>query len=306
MGSSIIRRVVSAALRRFSPDLYQTLKIGQYARTWVLPRPTTSQDSYLPSEMLGLNGIPMDLAAQLQRLGRWEGERYQTLFRRLREDAAINKGVCGQAYGTEALHNGYYPTPDAEIYAAMILDLKPSIIVEVGSGFSTLIARHAIAFGNLKTRLTVIDPNPRTDVGPAADEIVRRTVEESDLEQREWPPGSLLFIDSTHICRTRGDLPLLFCKVLPKLPVGTVVHAHDIFLPYDYPTKYDPLCYTEQYMLHCMLCGSARYRTLFATHHLSRAHPQAMQRVFGPRVGSDPLFNGGSYWLQVVPNEARP
>jgi hypothetical protein len=79
-----------------------------------------------------------------------------------------------------------------------------------------------------------------------------------------------------------------------------LVHVHDIFLPYDYPTNYDDLCYTEQYLLHCVLSGSRRYRTTFATHYLSRNEPDAMRKTFGARAGNDPIFSGASYWFKVI------
>jgi hypothetical protein len=66
--------------------------------------------------------------------------------------------------------DGFYPTPDAEIYAAMILDIGPLQIVEVGSGYSTLIARRAIQYATLPTKLAVIDPSPRTEIGELAPE----------------------------------------------------------------------------------------------------------------------------------------
>ena len=222
------------------------------------------------------------------------------MFRKLREDADINTGLNGQSFGTAALHNGYYPTPDAEIYAAMILDIRPKHVIEVGSGFSTLVARHAIRFGNVGSKLTVIDPEPRTNVGAAADEVIRAYVEDTDLAGRVWDPSTILFIDSSHICRSRGDVPLLFCKVLPKLPAGLVVHIHDIFIPYEYPTNYDELCYTEQHLLHCLLSGSPCYRTLLSTHNLSRNHASQMQQVFGEKVGRDSIFSGASYWIEVT------
>jgi hypothetical protein len=79
-----------------------------------------------------------------------------------------------------------------------------------------------------------------------------------------------------------------------------LVHVHDIFIPYEYPTNYDELCYTEQYLLHCLLSGSSRYQTLLSTHYLSRNYHAQMQQTFGEKVGRDPLFSGASYWFQVV------
>ena len=185
----------------------------------------------------------------------------------------------------------------------MIMDRKPPTLIEVGSGFSTLIARKAVSFAQTKTRIVVYDPYPRTDVKPAADELHLAPVEQSDLAQRRWQAGDLLFIDSSHICRTRGDLPYLFCNVIPSLPAGVLVHVHDIFLPYDYPNLYDQWCHTEQYLLACMLAHSTRYQVVLATHWLSREHPAAMNAAFGPLAGvpsSAPHHLGCSFWFEVV------
>ncbi len=296
----LLRRTAKVMARRLLPDVYSDLEFGQYARAWIEPKKSDANDYYAPSILLGHEGIDLRVTEQLERVGVWSGERYQALFGELRRDPAINTGALGEKAGVAELHNGFYPTPDAEIYAAMIVDLKPRQIVEVGCGYSTLIARRAIQYAALPTKLTVIDPAPRTEVGSAADEIVRNNVEDSALDHRVWAPNDILFIDSSHICRSRGDVPFLFCQILPKLPVGVFVHVHDIFIPYDYPTNYDARCYTEQYLLHCILSGSSRYSTVLSTHHLSRSHPRPMQQVFSSKVGASQLYNGASYWFQVV------
>jgi Methyltransferase domain len=200
---------------------------------------------------------------------------------------------------TTCLHNGWYPTPDAEIYASMICDFRPDRIVEVGSGFSTLIARRALEYADLATRLTVIDPEPRTDIERTADRAIYKRVEDIKLDQLELTPRSLLFIDSSHITRPRGDVPYLYCEVLPQLPAGALVHIHDIFIPFDYPSCYDHLCWTEQYVLQAMLGNSGRYHTLFATQYMTREHTSETQRTFGPQVGADNLFFGASFWIQI-------
>jgi hypothetical protein len=244
----------------------------------------------------------LQVTEQLVRLDGWRRERYQALFSELRQDPAINNPPVwlGESVGLGELHNGFFPTPDAEIYAAMILDIGPQQIVEVGSGYSTLIARRAIRYAGLPTKLTVIDPLPRTEIGSAADEIVNIYAEDGGLDHCNWAANDILFVDSSHICRSRGDVSFLFCQVIPKLPAGVFVHVHDIFIPYDYPTNYDDRCYTEQYLLHCLLSGSSRYLTILSTHYLSRNHPQPMQQVFSPKVGASQLYNGASYWFKVV------
>jgi Methyltransferase domain len=293
-------RIATALLRaacRLAPDLTQIIRAGRYAQEWVVPRPVFPDTDYLPRFKIGNEGFSLNIPDQLRRLQTWRQDRYQNLFRIIREDPKIN---LIKTTTSGVLHNRYYPTPDAEIYAAMVLDRKPDRIVEVGSGYSTLIARSAIQYSESRTKLIIIDPAPRTSVSGAADEIIPKFVEDSGLENRVWGANDLLFIDSSHVCRSRGDLPLLFCKILPRLPGGALVHFHDIFLPYEYPTNYDDRCYNEQYLLHCLLSGGSRYETLFSTHHLSREQPEEMQGVFGPLVGADPEYNGASNWLGVT------
>ena len=103
----------------------------------MLPPTTGTNEYFVPSHLLGHAGFDLYVEDQLARISRWTDPRYQQLFRTLREDSGINTGLNGQSFGTTALHNGYYPTPDAEIYAAMILDIRPKHVIEVGSGFST-------------------------------------------------------------------------------------------------------------------------------------------------------------------------
>jgi hypothetical protein len=278
----------------------QDAALFDYLRGCVLPRAASTHDNYVPSRWIGKFGIELHEAEQLARIESWRGPSYQELYRRLRNDERINCPFAGKSYlGGTCLHNGWYPTPDAEIYASMICDYRPDQIVEVGSGYSTLIARQALEYARLEARLTVIDPSPRTDVEHAADRVIYERVEDARLEQLELTEHSLLFVDSSHITRVRGDVPYLYCEVLPQLPVGMVVHFHDIFIPYDYPSCYDQLCWTEQYLLQCSLAHSARYRTLLSTQYLSRHHADRMQLTFGPEVGTDNLFYGASYWIQV-------
>ncbi len=276
----------------------QDQQLVNYIRNAVMP-PKVPAD-YDPRGWVGAHGIDLHEADQLARIARWQAEPYQQLFRELRSDPKINCGFAGQNYlGGTCLHIGWYPTPDAEIYAAMIHDFQPDQIVEVGSGFSTLIARRALDFVGSPAPLTVIDPQPRTDVRQAAKRVVLERVEDCDWRELQLTERSLLFIDSSHITRPRGDVPYLYCQVLPQLPRGTVVHVHDVFIPYDYPTCYDALCWTEQYVLHALLGNNARYRTLLATSYLCNDHAAEMQATFGPQVGAVNIFFGASYWMQI-------
>lgn len=291
----------ASGLTRIFPRLRSDRELAQYLREHVQPIAPAVADETLnkPLTLLDPPAIDFRLDAQLALLSSFRSERHQGLFRELRDDRVINRF----GHGTPGVSNTYCNTPDAEIYAAMIMDRNPPSLVEIGSGFSTLIARKAVSFAGSETKIAVYDPYPRTDVKDAADELNLVPVERSSLVTRAWSAKDLLFIDSSHICRTRGDLPFLFCNVIPSLPAGVLVHVHDIFLPYDYPNLYDQWCHTEQYLLACMLAHSRRYRVVLATHWLSRTQPEVMNATFGPLAGtpsSAPHHLGCSFWFEVV------
>ena len=109
--------------------------------------------------------------------------------------------------------------------------------------------------------------------------------------------GDLLFIDSSHVLRAGGDLPYLFGEVVPSLPVGVLVHVHDIYLPFAYPSRFAKAMWTEQYVLQAMLAHTPRYQVVFASHMMGRDHTEAMRQAFGPYVGSNPKAYGQSFWF---------
>ncbi len=240
----------------------------------------------------------MNTGAQLALLEELGHDEYRGLYEVLRSDERINTGFDGADYSRQGLiHNGYFPTPDAEIYGAMILRHRPSRIIEVGGGFSTAVARAAITYAGLDTRLHVIDPEPRRPVEALADEVERSRVELSSLREEVVDEGSLLFIDSSHRTVRGEDGPFLYCWLLPNLCPGVLVHVHDIFLPYEYPDVYVELGWTEQHLLTALLANSGKFEVALAAHYLARDHRPRVQSVLGPRVGSD-LFGGASFWMR--------
>ena len=289
------RRVLGAA-RRVSPR-WESLLLMRGPLGDVLPPDleTLDRDSGLPARALALPGIDLRQPEQLERLAVW-GKSHDPLFAELRADPALNPRGGSRPY----VDNAFYGTPDAEVYAAMIADIQPDAIVEIGAGYSTVIARRTIDRLGLSTRLLVVDPEPRTDVAPHADEVIGAAVEEVDPEQLALGARSILFIDSSHVVRARGDVPHLFNDVVPALPAGAVVHVHDVFVPYDYPDSYRARLYSEQYVLQALLSDSPRYRVLFATHMMCRREAEAMRRAFGAEVARDPALYGVSLWFEVV------
>ncbi len=193
----------------------------------------------------------------------------QDLDRLMTEGSA----VTGYAPG-----NGYFDTPDAEALYLTYRQRRPRRIVEVGCGNSTRIARQAILDGGWQADLTAIDPWPRADIAHVVDRFEQATLESVDPAIFDaLKAGDMLFIDSSHQVRMSNDVAHLFCRIIPALASGVVIHVHDVFLPYEYPKRffYDCPSWGEQYVLHALLQGGG-YEILWPGYYLQRARPDAV------------------------------
>ncbi len=120
-------------------------------------------------------------------------------------------------------------------------------IVEIGSGHSTRFVARAVRDGDLATRLTAIDPQPRAALSGLAIERVPATVQEAGLAPfSSLTAADAVVIDSSHILMPGTDVDFLVSSVLPALPSGIHIHIHDIFLPSGYPADWLWRGYNEQ------------------------------------------------------------
>lgn len=193
-------------------------------------------------------------------------------------------------------NNGYYDSPDADALYLMIRGFQPKRVIEVGCGNSTRVTRQAIIDGGLDTTITAIDPYPRADIAHVVDQFEQKRLEEVDpaiFEQLE--ARDVLFIDSSHVVRMSNDVAHLFCRIIPALKPGVVIHVHDVFLPYEYPKRffYDCPGWGEQYMLHALL-QSGFYSMLWPGYYLQQERPDAVEAL--------PFLKDGraqSIWVQL-------
>jgi len=195
--------------------------------------------------------------------------------------------------------NGYYDSPDADALYLMIRRFQPKRVIEVGCGNSTRVTRQAIIDGGLQTTITAIDPYPRADIAHVVDTFEQKRLEEVDpalFDQLE--AGDVLFIDSSHVVRMSNDVAHLFCRIIPTLKPGVVIHVHDVFLPFEYPKRffYDCPGWGEQYMLHAMLQSGA-FSMLWPGYFLQQTRPDAVEAL--------PFLKDGraqSIWVQIKEN----
>lgn len=200
------------------------------------------------------------------------------------------------------LDNAWYGPMDAHVLHAMLRWSPPRRVLELGSGFSTLIIDHALGVnsGTNEYSHEVIDPFPSPLLRSVRGRV--RVREESAAAVQpgvfeELQRGDLLFVDTSHVVRPGGEVVRLVLEVLPTLAPGVVVHFHDIFAPYVYPRVfYDrfDVHWQEQYLLQAFLAYNPNFTILISNHALWRRHRERMKRTFpGLREGMEP----SAFWL---------
>jgi hypothetical protein len=197
-------------------------------------------------------------------------------------------------------HNDAFEALDPLVYWGMIRTHRPERIVEIGSGFSTLLAAEAVRV-NGGGSITAIDPYPREFIrrNDLAIDLRVGPVEDIGLELLlSLKANDIVFIDSSHVMRRGGDVVWFFLSVLPALRDGVIVHVHDVHFPFDYPRMLiveRNVYWTEQYLLHAYLLKNMSDEVLFASRFSAERFPHECRAAF-PDVER---LNGASFWMRV-------
>jgi len=192
---------------------------------------------------------------------------------------------------------------DALVAYCMIRHFQPELIVEVGSGWSSLVLGQ-VAAKNKNSALICIDPFP-SDVlrkgFPGLRSLIEKKIQDIDLEFfSQLGSDDVLFIDSSHTVKIGGDVNYLFLEVLPRLRPGVIVHVHDIFLPFEYRRDWvvgEFRFWTEQYILQAFLTFNSQFEVLLANSYVNHYHQQELKAAF-PGLSS---WAGGSFWMRRKP-----
>jgi hypothetical protein len=231
-------------------------------------------------------------------------DRYQVTMELIERFGADLARIPFASAGRGEPHWGqdYFTGLDAAALYALIRERRPSRYHEVGSGNSTLFAARAIRDGGLPTRILSVDPQPRADVEPVCDEVVRAPLEHADPGQvAALEPGDVLLVDSSHCALTNSDVVTFFLEVLPALPGGVLVGIHDVFLPDDYPWWLSGRCYSEQYLVAAWLLGAGDRARLVLASHFCATDPtlRAELDAAWDRAGVPGIAYGSSLWIET-------
>jgi hypothetical protein len=203
--------------------------------------------------------------------------------------------------------NGSFGLRDAAVLWGMLRQLKPRRVIELGSGYSTLVIAAALGSNDLEgepARHLVIDPFPRVDLiqGVARPlELVTRSVTDVHIpEFEELAAKDVLFVDTTHTVKVGGDVTFLILDVLPVLRAGVHIHFHDIFLPYEYPRDFFEMGYNwaEQYILQAFLQFNAEFEVLAPLHLLATERGAVFRRLNETAPGSSKEC--ASFWIRRI------
>jgi len=294
--SRFVEAVIPRCLNATFPELFRRWERCGFHVTPVnfyQPIPETrSLPETLWNRLSELHGIDMNDAVQLDLLR----NQFPRFRREYEQIPAEPTGEPGRFHCNNDLFGG----ADALVAYCMIRHFQPRLIIEVGSGFSSLIAAEAIA-KNKNSALICIEPFPQDFLRqgfPGLRSLIEKKVEEIDLEFfSQLSCGDILFIDSSHTVKIRGDVNYLFLELLPRLKPGVIVHVHDIFFPFDYPRDWvmDELRFwSEQYLLQAFLSFNSEFEVLIANHYLAHYYLEDFKQTFP----HSPSWSKGSFWMR--------
>ena len=201
-------------------------------------------------------------------------------------------------------NNYSFESGDAEYWYQLIRCKRPARIIEVGSGYSTLMAIKATRQNQLdnpdyQCSHVCIEPFEMPWLETAGVKVLRKKVEEVGLSFfAKLDENDILFIDSSHIIRPDGDVLFEYLELLPTLNKGVIVHIHDIFSPRNYPAEWlqnEVKFWNEQYLLEAFLSHNSSWQVFGALNYLHHHHYDGLRRV-APYLTPD--REPGSFYIQ--------
>jgi hypothetical protein len=246
-----------------------------------------------------LPGVDLADATQLEWLARLGG--------RVEGFVPPRTAEPGWRYWTE---NPSLNLGDALVVQAMLREVRPQRVVEVGSGWSSAVMLDTAErfLTDQAPLFTFVEPYAdalRTVLRPedlASVHILEQPVQDVDPAVFEQlGAGDVLFIDCSHVAKVGSDVLHIYLEVLPRLAAGVIVHVHDIFFPFEYPLGWvaQGRAWSEAYLLRALLVGGQNLEILFWADYLAERHAAAAKAALPPIAEYfDGRWHMGSIWLR--------
>nr|WP_294523454.1 class I SAM-dependent methyltransferase [uncultured Rhodopila sp.] len=289
--AAVVSKFVNCDENREKQRIPAAFPAGHYYSPVVDPdiaRPYVARNRNLPPG--ALSGIDVDPAPML---GFWRRNR-----------AAMVAAPFGSGGGRYSYINDY-PPMDATVLYAMICEIKPRRIIEIGCGHSTLCMLDAADRAGLADlELTCIDPDSKRLLNLLRPGDVSRInlmhlpVQDVSLDLfASLSAGDILFIDSAHVLKTGSDVHFELFEILPALPAGVFIHFHDVVYPFEYPDGFifeRGYSWNEAYALRAFLMYNERFRIIFWGSLFAHVYPYEVGSVSPEFL----LNTGGSIWIR--------
>lgn len=204
------------------------------------------------------------------------------------------------------LKQGWYKEADSICLYSMLRLFRPRRIIEVGCGFSSalMLDVNDLYLGR-RTHLTFIEPNPDrlnsllTGEDRARVRMIAQPIQNVSTELfSELEDGDFLFIDSSHVSKIGSDVNFLILKILPQIPVGTFVHFHDIFWPFEYPAEWiaQGTAWNESYLLRTFLTFNENFEIVLWAPFCAKKWPEFIKE----RMPNYMINTGAAIWIRRV------
>jgi Methyltransferase domain len=173
----------------------------------------------------------------------------------------------------------------------MVRHYKPRRIVEVGGGYSSRVMAAALDVNfkqdGVRGELVTIDPYPDRMPQKALSDrltLITQTVQDVELDIfLSLESGDFLFLDSSHVVGIGSDVVREYLEIVPRLAGGVLIHAHDIFLPSDYPREavlHNLAFWSEQYLLQALLMFNPQFEVLWGSSSMQSRATTALENAF--------------------------
>jgi predicted O-methyltransferase YrrM len=185
------------------------------------------------------------------------------------------------------LENSFFKHGDAIVLYGMLRRLRPSRVIEVGSGFSSAAMLDTNdKFLDGTVQFTFIEPYPArvrnllTEADQRRTRILETPIQAVPLEEfDQLAANDVLFIDSSHVVKIGSDVRHILWEVLPRLKAGVVIHFHDVFWPFEYLEDWvlRGNAWNEAYFLRTFLQYNAVFQIEYFNSYMATVHRAALE-----------------------------
>lgn len=305
----LIRKVLASGLSKLPKglltdpgffEMYQSQGVHALPVHFYQPIPNTAE---LPDSLWEKSSETIGVEPNLQSQRELLQEISQTY---LKEYHNISEDPPKSA--TEYTRAAKFSGMDGAMLYSTIRKYKPRKIVEIGSGYSTLLSLLALQKNreersDCQGEMTAIEPYPKDFLKQSLEgrgQLIVEKVENVLLSTFEaLGENDILFIDSSHTVKIGGDVVYELLEIIPRLKKGVLIHIHDIFMPLEYPktwVKNRHLFWTEQYLLQAFLAFNRHFEILWSAGYMHAKMPEVLAHYF-PDYDST-RQQAGSFWMR--------